>query len=611
VSAKESNKKVNRRDTMVLLEDCPRIDRLSLLSSRSSSVSGRKSLLDKENSINEESTSDEEDALNPIQADKQYYFEEEESEIICGSKLETDESHEITSDYPGTSHSDIYDTFSDDTGEQFITDESDKEIEVNEKSGLSEETSNSEKKQEIIQGEDVVLDDYIASATKETEIKNVEPSEEVENKAPTEGCGDQVEVLKEVDINITKQAIEELPEESDHDSTAAFERHEENLTNSLNSSHYDKVDSPDLRQSVVEVDFDNSADEVLLYEMFGEHYDDMVESMGREERRELRKVLDAVSDVEVSEARKRVLTRIGVESEPTPSDSGSLYCTANVSDINVSPLKSLRISSATSLSRASSSSLNLGLRSPSPKRPTQQNISVSHVQHSRDKSPVASFHDVNTLKPDTTYKPSSSPSPSKQGTRPPWKVTSPNPSQRKIERTCSASKIPDFRTPSRLPRPVMTALTSGGNKVHQREAGRQQAWPTPSPVAEYIKSNPTPRLVQNVVSRPACRELESTMLILEKENTPEHSTCPLPKAVYSASKRVQESLVDLTGRDYTYIPDAYGEETTPATVTKHLSRVKKDLGAENSLQGSFLSDDEFEVSLVETRVVRKVANKKY
>jgi len=105
-------------------------------------------------------------------------------------------------------------------------------------------------------------------------------------------------------------------------------------------------------------------------------------------------------------------------------------------------------------------------------------------------------------------------------------------------------------------------------------------------------------------------------------------SCPLPPAVYTASRVQKGTRVDNLGREYAYIPEAYGEETAAALVTKHVGRMRVDrveMQEERTGAGSFrgssfdssqskrdsglYNESTMEVSLVETHVVKKVTNK--
>jgi len=101
-----------------------------------------------------------------------------------------------------------------------------------------------------------------------------------------------------------------------------------------------------------------------------------------------------------------------------------------------------------------------------------------------------------------------------------------------------------------------------------------------SPVAEYVKNNPAPPLVQNVKAKYSQRDLESTLvevddkenLLVSVSNVP--FFCPLPAANYKSGTVSEENLVVVTGPEYAYIPEAYGAVSTSAMVTKHVARVR-------------------------------------
>ena len=76
------------------------------------------------------------------------------------------------------------------------------------------------------------------------------------------------------------------------------------------------------------------------------------------------------------------------------------------------------------------------------------------------------------------------------------------------------------------------------------------------------------------------RELDSTLVEVEDKENLQHnvsyvpSPCPLPAAVYKSGTISEENLVDVTGPEYAYIPEAYGAVSTSARVTKHVARVR-------------------------------------
>ena len=89
--------------------------------------------------------------------------------------------------------------------------------------------------------------------------------------------------------------------------------------------------------------------------------------------------------------------------------------------------------------------------------------------------------------------------------------------------------------------------------------------------------------------------LESTLLEVEQAEPGFEPACFLPTNTSYKSAPAQEEVRGYEGeaREYPYIPRAYGQEqTAEVCVTKHLGRRGR---------------DELEVSILETRVVRKFA----
>jgi len=182
------------------------------------------------------------------------------------------------------------------------------------------------------------------------------------------------------------------------------------------------------------------------------------------------------------------------------------------------------------------------------------------------------------------------PSPSKITT--PWMPPSPSPNLPPVISPAKASLKPS-RSLSKLPVPVQTtprqaqrspqkvfSVTPGSNKKASRVCDLKAAAyaAVASPVAEYVKNNPAPPLIQNVKGKSAQKDLESTLVELEdKENMRRLSQlppCPLPAAVYETGAVAEENIEYETGPDYHYIPEAYGTVNSSAKVTKHVARVK-------------------------------------
>merc|ERR1719350_1557894 len=85
--------------------------------------------------------------------------------------------------------------------------------------------------------------------------------------------------------------------------------------------------------------------------------------------------------------------------------------------------------------------------------------------------------------------------------------------------------------------------------------------------------------LKNVKAKSAQRDLESTLVEVEdKENMERRLSqlppCPLPPAVYRTGTLSEEQMIDVTGPEYAYIPEAYGTVNSSAKVTKHVARVR-------------------------------------
>jgi len=140
--------------------------------------------------------------------------------------------------------------------------------------------------------------------------------------------------------------------------------------------------------------------------------------------------------------------------------------------------------------------------------------------------------------------------------------------------------------------------------------------PAESPVAGYLRNNPAPPLVRNVAAKDTCKDLESTMVevVTDQENLLPSNIpyCPLPANTYTkAGNMAEEVQIDnMTGPAFSYIPDAYGQViNSEAKVTKHLGRrkVDEDCNLPNNVEDSLHSAASLEMSILETKVVRKFA----
>jgi len=315
--------------------------------------------------------------------------------------------------------------------------------------------------------------------------------------------------------------------------------------------------------------FDTTAEEMMLFEMFGETYDEQVEAMSMEERVNLKKMLQSRGDEEINQVAEK-LHRI-MQEKSRESSIGS----------TMTPF-------------------SLPTSTPSFQLPTDEEPETPNEAVHNTPSSVSSSQPEFRVPPIFTYNlPTTSslgrmntktPSPSKITT--PWMPPSPSPNLPPVLSPAKASLKPS-RSLSKLPVPVQTtprqtqgspqkvfSVTPGSNKKASRVCDLKAAAyaAVASPVAEYVKNNPAPPLIQNVKGKSAQKDLESTLVELEdKENMRRLSQlppCPLPAAVYETGTVAEENIEYETGPDYNYIPEAYGTVNSSAKVTKHVARVK-------------------------------------
>jgi len=319
--------------------------------------------------------------------------------------------------------------------------------------------------------------------------------------------------------------------------------------------------------------FDTTADEMMLYEMFGESYDEKVEAMSVAEKVALKEMLANRGDEEINMVAQK-LHKI-MQDKARESSIGS----------TVSPFS---IPSSTPSCQIS----------PDPSPPTpHQELAQEHVEASPYQSFASCLSDQPEFRvpPTVTYHlptsaslgriVSKSPSPCKIST--PWIPPSPSlkykvvVSPHKSRLPLSRLPIPVQTTPRQgcTPQQVSSTTPSSAKKCSRVNDIKAAAYAAvASPVAEYVKSNPAPPLVQNVRGKSPQRDLESTLVeVDDKENMKRLSQlppCPLPPANYKAGCVSEEQVVYETGPEYSYIPEAYGTVNSSAKVTKHLARVK-------------------------------------
>jgi len=341
--------------------------------------------------------------------------------------------------------------------------------------------------------------------------------------------------------------------------------------------------------------FDTTAEEMMLFEMYGESYDDKVEAMSREQKIVLKERLANRGEDEINLVAEK-LHKI-MQEKARESSVGSTVSPFSLA----SSTPSFHIPPNPSPPSEPISFSQEGFENKSP-LPTPVNI--PHIENCAEDVPEFRVPSLRYPTEVTYHLPTSSslgrmvsisPSPGKKAT--PWMPPSPSP---KYQSAVSPAKpITVSRPPfSRLPMPVnntpqrvlqtlstqqmvtSTTPSSAKNRVADMKAAAYAA--VASPVAEYVKSNPAPPLVQNVKAKSCQRDLESTLVEVEDKENMENMEkrlsllppCPLPPAVYKAGALSEEQMVDVTGPDYAYIPEAYGAVSSSAKVTKHVARVK-------------------------------------
>jgi len=150
------------------------------------------------------------------------------------------------------------------------------------------------------------------------------------------------------------------------------------------------------------------------------------------------------------------------------------------------------------------------------------------------------------------------PLPNTSGRPYPPKLTPSKNIDRPVFYTPSSKTTPVFKQPlpSSLPKSRIPLVKTGHNRV------------VASPLAEYLRSNPAPPLVQNVKPR-IVKDLEATLIQADDPQT----FPTLPCASYTAANLVNDVVTDTTGKDYE-IYKAYGQEQTLIKVTQHVTRTR-------------------------------------
>lgn len=346
--------------------------------------------------------------------------------------------------------------------------------------------------------------------------------------------------------------------------------------------------------------FDTTAEEMMLFEMYGESYDEKVEALSKEEKLMLKDRLANRGEEEINLVAEK-LHKI-MQEKARESSIGS----------TISPF-SLASSTPSFHIPSEPSPLNHTTPVPVSGSPLPTPVYIIPTKLTSPVQCVPEVHEFRVPPPsvryptDVTYHlPTSAslgkmvsitPSPKKQVSTP-WMPPSPSPKFSSVQIVSPARSATSSRPPlSKIPQPVyntpqrvlqtlntpqrVTSTTPNSAKKSSRVADMKAAAyaAVASPVAEYVKSNPAPKLVQNVKAKDAQRDLESTLVEVEdKENMENRLSllppCPLPPAVYKSGALSEEQMIDVTGPEYAYIPEAYGTISSSAKVTKHVARVR-------------------------------------
>jgi len=426
-------------------------------------------------------------------------------------------------------------------------------------------------------------------------------------------------------------------------------------------SIYHTAPSSPRRSEVPEPCFDTTADEMILFEMFGDCYDEKVESMSTEEKRELQEELERMKARESVSALRARMLRIGAvgsnrssiastmssfspHASPSPAPS-PMHATPMEDRSDEKPFEEvLGEQIEDSLQRRLIQEQEQELQEKILQKQKEERLRWEREDSRRQKVEAQKEEVERGTTPRrleeemergttprgrkvlregeaayTQHTQASlfrqvSPSPKKTpiSSRPAWVPASPIPG-----RELALSPVKPFgaaRPPSRIPQPVTAKPIPALRTVKAAQMV------VSSPVADYVKNNPAPHLVRNVVAKEAVRPLDSTLMEVEgnKENLA-MPACPLPANTYTSAHLFQETRhASVPVREYRYIPEAYGlQGSAEASVTKHLSRKKVDqdqMQRNESVVRAMTpkapmtnSSSSLEVSLLETKVVRKFA----
>jgi len=604
--------------------------------STSSSTTGRSSLLDAENSILEEDEGEDEDedVFENSPGGQSPTAGEIEIFQLRGEKNNTQENLELGVSVSGStsleisgiqplassqsfqdeSASGIFDSFSDDTMEEM----------------LDEEMGDEEEKLAHVKRK-ILQDSTFMSSVSSLE----DPEVTSDQKSP--GSGSRTPPLAP-SILVT----EPIADDSAETVPASPESVYYTAPSSRRNTSVGGAESPQ---------FDTTMEEMALYELYGEDYDEKVAAMSREEKVQLKRKLENRGEEEKEKIQLKFEKMAEAElsgSKLTTNRSQLLSVGSTISPFSLSP-------STTTPSPVSSEFLSELNQGKEEEEPMEMESTSPAVAAAADCLTSPRFPNNFMLPTAASLSKMSSRSPSPRK-RMVWLPPSPSPSKACVKSPQPQSSARRHTPVSKLPLPVkrpcpdpLSELTPGSRTpMSRRVAGIKTAYASvASPVASYVKNNPAPHLVQNVKAKEPETPLDSTIVEVEgKENNARLSLlpqCPLPSAIYKASAVVAGAEDPSEGRDeYEYVTEAYGAVTQSAKVTKHVSRVQvpntglvwnEDLLAndqscnsspsvakfklpgksvlKSSRRDSGLFDESMmNVSVVETKVVKKVARGK-